>query len=294
MGKKYLILGATGTLGHETIKHLLKLDDTELIRCVSRDELKLSELKSKFTNNYEKIQTFIGDIRDRSSINPHFNGIDVVFHFAALKRVPEMESQPLESLKTNIIGTINSAESALENNVKHFIFSSTDKACRPINTYGACKFLSEQILFNMNALNKTNFSVYRWVNVISSRGAVTYAFRDSIESNLPVFITHPDMSRGWIFIEDAVRFVLETYQTRSNEIKLPKFKCSTVLDMLTAIGTAMGKVPAYVVTGQRAGEKIAEDILYNKESGSCISTNNHDQYSTEELLEISKKIVGVK
>lgn len=289
---RYLILGSTGTLGQETIKQLLSREDTKLIRCLSRDELKLSELKSKFKD--QRIETVIGDVRDKSSISPHFNGIGVVFHFCALKRLPEMEAQPIECLKTNILGTINSAECAIENGVIDFIFSSTDKACRPINTYGASKFLSEQILFNMNNRNKTNFSVYRWVNVIASRGAVTYAFRDAIECSLPAFITHPDMSRGWIFIEDAVRFVLDTYKTKSNEIKLPKFKCSSVLDMLSAIGTAMGKTPAYVVTGQRAGEKICEDILYDKETGACISTNNHDQYSKDELLEIAKTIVGVK
>lgn len=294
MGKKYLILGATGTLGHETINQLLSLDDTEIIRCVSRDELKLSELRLKFLSHNQKIQTYIGDIRDKHSISPFFKDIDVVFHFAALKRIPELESQPIESLKTNVYGTINSAECALENNIKYFIFSSTDKACRPINTYGACKFLSEQIIFNLNSLEKTNFSVYRWVNVLASRGAVTYAFKDAIENNRPAFITDERMTRGWIFIEDAVKFILKTYEEKSNEIKIPKFKCSKVLEMLSAIGTIMNKVPAYVITGFRPGEKLAEDILYNKLTGECISTDNHDFYSKEELLDIAKIIVGVK
>ena len=286
---RYLILGSTGTLGNATVIELLSRPDTKLIRCLSRDELKLSELKRRFKD--PRVETVIGDIRDKYSIKEHFAGIDTVFHFAALKRIPEMEKQPLESLKTNVLGTINAAQCAIECNVKHFMFSSTDKATRPVNTYGACKFLSEQILFSMNKLNVTNFSVYRWVNVLASRGSVIYSFKDAIENNLPVEITNKEMTRGWIFIEDAVRFVLDTYQNKGNEIRIPPIKAAPILKLLSAIGTALGKVPAYVVTGIRPGEKLHEDLLYDMNTGACLSTNNCEQYAEDELLEIARGIV---
>ena len=287
---RYLILGGSGTLGNEMIKQLLANPETELVRCLSRDELKLSELARRYKD--ERLETVIGDVRDKSSICPHFYDISTVFHFCALKRVPEMEAQPIESLKTNVLGTINSAECALENGVDHFIFSSTDKAARPINAYGACKFLSEKILFSYNQRKLTNFSVYRWTNIINSRGAVSYAFKDAIENDMPAYITHPDMSRGWIRIEDAVKFVLSTYESQSNEVKIPYLKGAKVLDMLNAIGTVMGKEPKYVVTGLRGAEKLSEDILYDADTGFCSSTNTIEQYTQDELISLAKEIVG--
>lgn len=287
IGKRYLILGATGTLGREMISQLLRLDDTLQIICLSRDEYKLSMLRREVPS--PKIKTVIGDIRDKASIRPHFDGVDVVFHFSALKRVPELEDQPLESLKTNVLGTINAAECALEARVKDFVFSSTDKATRPINAYGACKFLSEKILFSMQG-KETNFSVYRWGNVTMSRGAALYAFKDSVENGRPAEITHKQMSRFWISITEAVTFMLETYKKPSYTVKVPEMKAASVTRVLDAIGRAKGAPAPYKVIGMRPGEKIHEDIKYDPETGVCLSSENAPQFTDEELDVMARSI----
>jgi UDP-N-acetylglucosamine 4,6-dehydratase len=276
---RYLILGATGTLGRAMTKELLKENDTYQIRCLSRDELKQSEFLKEFDD--PRIEMVLGDIRDREGIKRHFKGIDVVFHFAALKRIPEMERQPLESLKTNVLGTINAAECALEYGVEHFMFSSTDKAALPINTYGASKFLAEKILTNLNELGETNFSVYRWGNILASRGSVVFAFKDTIEAAAPAHITHEDMTRFWLKIEDAVKFVLDTYTARSNEVRVPEMKSAKVLDVLGAVAKRFGKDPEYKVVGLRPGEKIHEHILFKE--GEEISSQTSERYSEEEI-----------
>lgn len=287
--KHYLILGATGTLGRAMTSKLLTLEDTGDIVCLSRDELKQAEFKKDFPDH--RVKTVIGDIRDKQSINEHFRGIDVVFHFAALKRIPEMERHPLESLKTNVLGTINAAECAIDNSVTHFVFSSTDKACRPINTYGASKFLSEQILLNNYTKAPTRFSVYRWGNVLASRGSVIYAFKDCIENDRPAHITNKDMSRFWIKIEDAVQFILDSYMLRTNKINVPQMKAATVVQVLDSIARVSGKKAAYEISGMRAGEKIHEDILFNAENGNCLSSNNAEQFHHSDLDAMMKVIL---
>jgi UDP-N-acetylglucosamine 4,6-dehydratase len=286
---KYLILGATGTLGRATIKALLKQPETESIMCLSRDELKQHELKREV--NDERVRFAIGDIRDRSSIEHYFDGIDTCFHFAALKRIPEMEAHPMESLKTNVNGTVNAAECAIRAGVKHFVFSSTDKACLPVNTYGACKFLSEQILFNLNGLGKTNFSVYRWGNIWGSRGSVLHSFHDSIKTGKPAFITHENMTRFWLKIEDAVDFVLSTYRTKSNKIKTPQMKAAAVVRVLNAIAEVMGKDAPYKVIGMRPGEKLHEDLVLDAQTGEPLSSDNAAEYTDDELRCLVKEIV---
>jgi UDP-N-acetylglucosamine 4,6-dehydratase len=283
---KYLILGATGTLGRATIKALLSEYYTESILCLSRDELKQHDLKIDFPD--ARVKCVLGDIRDRSSIEHHFAGIDSCFHFAALKRIPEMEAHPLESLKTNVQGTINAAECALSAGVTNFMFSSTDKACLPINTYGACKFLSEQILFNYNSRGRTNFSVYRWGNILGSRGSVVYAFRDTVENDRPAHITDEEMTRFWLKIEDAVQFVLSTYRDPSNEVRVPPMKSARVLDVLDAVGFAFKKQPTYEIVGLRPGEKIHEDILYRK--GERLNSDGAEKYTKSELFDLVEAI----
>ena len=280
---RYLILGATGTLGRATIRALLNAKDTESVTCLSRDELKQFELKKELKD--DRFHFVLGDIRDRQSIEPHFKGVDTVFHFAALKRIPEMEAHPLESLKTNVLGTINAAECALAAGVTHFVFSSTDKACKPINTYGACKFLSEQILFNLNARNETNFSVYRWGNVLGSRGSVVHEFKNSIETRGMVSLTHENMTRFWIRIEDAVQFILRTYETRESVPKIPDMRSSKVIDMALCVGRLLEKPFAIEVIGLRPGEKIHEDIT------PTLSSDKGEPIHPKVLLDLVKAVI---
>jgi UDP-N-acetylglucosamine 4,6-dehydratase len=287
---RYLILGATGTLGRAMTKELLNNKFTESITCLSRDELKQVELKRDFPD--KRVKTVIGDIRDKHSISAHFRNIDAVFHFAALKRIPEMEAHPLECLKTNVLGTVNAADCALEHGVKDFVFSSTDKAARPINTYGACKFLSEQILLNYNLRGETRFSVYRWGNVLNSRGAILSAFNDSVKNDQPAHLTHKDMSRFWIKIEDAVKFILSSYGVGDlQNVKFPQMKAAKVIDFLDAIGRVRGKKAKHEVVGMRPGEKIAEDIWFNPETGYCLSSDNAPRFSKAELDELAREFL---
>lgn len=288
---RYLILGATGTLGTATTKELLKRSDTEQIICLSRDELKQVGFARQFPD--PRVKMVIGDIRDYESIERHFKGIDTVFHFAALKRIPEMEMHPLESLKTNVNGTINAAKAAEAFGVKHFVFSSTDKACRPINTYGACKFLSEQILFSLNHDSKVSFSVYRWGNVLGSRGSVIHDFEASLKAGKPLLITDYNMSRFWIKIEDAVNFILDTYQNKGhNTPRIPEMKAAPVTKLAMAVaerhpGTFMAQQ-----TGLRPGEKIHEDIIYLKKECDTVNSHNGPQYSDEEISSLVKEVLG--
>lgn len=278
---RYLILGATGTLGREMISRLLRDQSTTSVTALSRDELKLSILSREV--NDKRLETAIGDIRDYDSIEPHFDGIDSVFHFAALKRVPEMEKHPKESLKTNVLGTLNVIDAAIIHDVKHVVFSSTDKATRPVNTYGACKFLSEQIILNANKQSRTNFSVYRWGNIFNSRGAAISQFYDSIVNGKPVHLTHEKMSRFWLKIEDAVEFVLSTYQEPSNKVRVPEMKAASIVRVLASIARIKGLDLTYEVVGSRPGEKLAEDILFDPETGDAISSETAPQYSDAEL-----------
>jgi UDP-N-acetylglucosamine 4,6-dehydratase/5-epimerase len=280
---KVLILGATGTLGRAMIKELLENGSAREIRCVSRDELKLSELKKEF--NDIRIKTFIGDIRDKTSIAPQFRGVDTVFHFAALKRIPEMEAQPVECLKTNVLGTLNAAELARDYGIKDFIFSSTDKAALPINAYGKAKGLSEDILFSMNG-GATNFSVYRWGNIVSSRGAVTHAFSEAAVKGEPAKITDPEMTRFWIKIESAVKFILSSYAIPSNEPKIPKMKAARVVRVLEAICKIKGASVNYVITGIRPGEKLHENIVFERDKAQQPSSFTSPWYTDDELVEL--------
>jgi UDP-N-acetylglucosamine 4,6-dehydratase len=284
---KYLILGATGTLGRAMTKRLLTEPETQEVICLSRDELKLSTFELEF--NDPRVKTVIGDVRDKEAILPHFEGMDLVFHFAALKRIPEMEKFPLESIKTNLLGAINAAEAAMSHRVPEFVFSSTDKACQPINTYGASKFLAEQILTNFNQYNRTNFSIYRWGNVLGSRGSVVHHFRDSLLSDQPAKITDLRMSRYWIKIEDAISFILETYKEKSNKVKIPKMKAASILYVLEAVARHLGKEVKGQQIGMRPGEKLHEDIRYIPKWNTTENSLDSEHYTHSELDQLIRE-----
>lgn len=269
----FTIVGGTGTLGTEFIK---QLGIGHEIRCVSRCELKQQELRAK----YPHVQMYLGDIRDAKSLRKPFKNADVVFHVAALKHVDVMEANPEECVKTNILGTINVCDVAEEMKVKRVIFSSTDKAVSPINVYGMAKGISEKIMLDRGHL------VYRWANVLFSRGAATHYFARNIRLNQPVNLTHPDMSRFWIRIEDAVQFVLATYKDGSG-VMIPAMKAAPVMDLIHAIGLVVGNVPNIRVTELRPGEKIHESIMEG------VSSNNSPQYTIKELVDILKPVIEV-
>lgn len=264
------IVGGTGTLGTELIR---QLGVGHQVRCVSRCELKQKELKSRFPH----VETYLGDIRDRDSLKRPFRGADAVFHVAALKHIDVLEGNIEECVKTNILGTINVCEAAQD--VKHLVFSSTDKAVSPINVYGMCKGISEKIVHSYGGV------VYRWANIIGSRGAATHYFRDAVKSDLPVNLTHPDMTRFWITIEEAVKFVLDTFQKpeSKNSVMIPSMKAAPVVDIINAYGLIYGKAPNIKISEIRPGEKIHESIMHG------VDSKTSAQYTTPELVDLLQR-----
>lgn len=283
----YLIVGGTGTLGTAVIRALLKRNRKTVITVFSRDELKQKKTKELFPT----VNCVLGDIRDLASLQTACRGKDVVFHFAALKHVEVAEANPEECIKTNVFGTINVARACLDNGVKYCVFSSTDKAVLAINTYGMSKAISEKYLHQMNSYGITHFSVFRWGNVLGSRGSVIHSFIDSLKKNKTVYITDTKMTRFWIHIDDAVRYMLDNFDDAPADRPLiPSMKAAPVVQLarLTAdhLGMANYKVE---ISGVRPGEKFHECILSDHER--CVRSDNHVQYNDEELTSLIARTI---
>jgi UDP-N-acetylglucosamine 4,6-dehydratase len=283
---KYLIVGGTGTLGTCLIEKLLA--ERQEVTCFSRDELKQQDMKQL----YPEVRYVIGDVRDKPSLLTVMPGHDVVFHVAALKHVDVLEGNPTESIKTNILGTINVAEAAMESGVKHLVFSSTDKAVLPINVYGMSKAISERYLLGLNrSQEKTRFAVYRWGNVLGSRGSAVHGFAKCLREHGGVKITDARMSRFWIHIEDAVDFMLKTYvDAPSDRPLIPPMKAAKVLDLAAALAEMMG-LKKYDISflGIRPGEKIHECLDSNHDQ--CLRSDTAEQYTKKELVKMLRRVV---
>lgn len=281
-GKNVVIFGGTGTLGKAVID---KIYDKCQITVFSRDELKQKQLKNK----YPKIRMIIGDIRDRQSVFDSLSGKDdVVFNFSALKHVDIMEDNVSECIKTNLLGTINVAEACHNYLIHKCVFSSTDKAVLPINAYGMAKGLSEKYLESMNRrISFTEFKTFRWGNVVGSRGSILDAFIKSLEEEQTVYITDAKMTRFWIDIDDASRFMLDNLASEET-ILIPPMKASSVLAMAEACAIYLG-VKTYKInyTGIRPGEKIHE-CLYTSHDH-CLRSDTTKQYSTLELVKLIER-----
>ena len=276
-----LIVGGTGTLGSALIKKLTRERFTN-IKVLSRDEQKHYRLKREFPH----VEFILGDIRDKSSITRHFENVDSVFHVAALKHIDLLELNPIESVKTNILGTINVCESCLEAGVRWMMFSSTDKAVDPINVYGNCKSISEKIVLNYNKDNKTTFTVFRWGNIINSNGSALPYFIDCVRNKKIIPLTHANMTRFFITIEKAVDFVYENYQLESKEVYVyPEMKAARIDTVISVIGELLNEPPLIKISGLRPGEKI-DECLYSKYSGRFMDSKICPQYSREELKEL--------
>lgn len=276
---KIVIVGGTGTLGTELVRQLEPCGHDIVI--LSRDELKQKELKAKFPD----ITCQLGDIREKDSLYRSFSSADVVFHVAALKNVDVLEDNPEECVKTNILGTINVADVAEKCNVSYCVFSSTDKAVDPCNVYGMSKAVAEKILFNRNKYVKppTIFSVFRWGNIASSRGAALHFFKKTLLEENKVYITSRDMTRFWLRIEDAASYMLETYRNAPKfEACIPDVKSASVMSFVECLAEILGvKDYGIDVVGVRPGEKIHE-VLISQHEGD-LSSQNHNPFTREEL-----------
>ncbi len=266
-GKTLLITGGTGSFGNAVLKRFLDTDVAE-IRIFSRDEKKQDDMRKRYANN--KLKFYIGDVRDYQSILTATRGVDFVFHAAALKQVPSCEFHPMEAVKTNVIGTDNVLEAAIQNLVKRVVCLSTDKAVYPINAMGISKAMMEKIMVaksrNVDE-SRTVICGTRYGNVMASRGSVIPLFVDQIRSGIPLSVTDPSMTRFMMTLADAVDLVLYAFEHgRNGEIFVQKAPAATVQVLANALVHILGK-PAHPiqVIGTRHGEKLYEALLSREE-----------------------------
>ena len=284
---KYLIVGGTGSLGGALIKQLTNARRAK-ITIFSRDEKKQSDLK----RIYPQLNYILGDIRDEKSVDSATFGMDVVFHVAALKQIDVLESNSLESIKTNLLGTINVAEGCIKNNVRHCVFSDTDKSVEPINTYGFCKGLATRVLWDLNTKQDiTRFSVFRWGNVLASRGSAIPYFIEAIKSGAPVTVTNENMDRFWIRVDDAATFMIDSFKHASlTHAMIPAMKGAKVLRIIEMISKVLNLTYNIKYVGLRPGEKISETIF--SDNTHSLRSDNSPQYDDDELYELLEPIVS--
>ena len=282
----YLITGGTGSFGKKMVEILSKKIKPKRIVIFSRDELKQFEMKKKF--NEKNIRYFLGDIRDQSRIEQALDQIDIVIHAAALKQVPAAEYNPSEVIKTNIIGAENLIKACIKNKVKKVIALSTDKAACPINLYGATKLVSDKLFSSANNITGDKgpiFSIVRYGNVINSRGSVIPFFLEKIkakEKYLP--ITHPEMTRFFLTIEQGVEFVLNSlFRMQGGEIFVPK--CPSI--KITELAKMLKRNVLFKTIGLRPGEKIHEVLCPKEDSGNTIEFSTF--YSIKPTINFGKR-----
>jgi len=269
-----LITGGTGSFGKKYIQIILEKYKPKKIIVLSRDELKQFEMQQKF--NAPCMRYFIGDVRDASRMQEAMEGVDYVIHAAAMKQVPAAEYNPMECIKTNIYGAENVIRAAISNNVKKVIALSTDKAANPINLYGATKLASDKLFVaanNMVGGRETRFSVVRYGNVVGSRGSVVPFFDKLLsEGATELPITHEDMTRFMITLEDGVNFVLKNFQRmQGGEIFIPKIPSMK----MTELAKAMAPNLPIKVIGIRPGEKLNEIMCPADDSHLTLEFDDH-------------------
>lgn len=301
--KTLLITGGTGSFGNAVLERFLETDIAE-IRIFSRDEKKQDDMRKKYKN--AKLKFYIGDVRDYQSISNAMRGVDFVFHAAALKQVPSCEFYPLEAVKTNVLGTENVIEAAINHQVKRVVCLSTDKAVYPINAMGISKAMMEKIMVakarNLSS-SDTVVCGTRYGNVMASRGSVIPLFVNQVFSGEAVSITDPDMTRFMMSLEDAVDLVLHAFVHGQNgDIFVQKAPASTVGVLAKAIVELMNKPDHPVkIIGTRHGEKLyetlltREEMLHSEDQGDYyrIAADNRDLNYGKYFEEGDKKISEV-
>lgn len=300
--KSILITGGTGSFGQKYTKTILERYKPKRLIILSRDELKQYEMQQVF--NDPCMRYFLGDVRDADRMMQAFNEVDYVIHAAAMKQVPAAEYNPMECIKTNIHGAENVIKAAIANKVKRVIALSTDKAANPINLYGATKLVSDKLFVAGNNIvggGETRFSAVRYGNVVGSRGSVVPYFNSLIANgatSLP--ITHPDMTRFWITLQDGVDFVLKNFsRMQGGEIFVPKIPSVRIVDLAEACAPGLEQE----IVGIRPGEKMHEIMCPGDDSHHTIEFDDHfvitpsitffgldNDYSTNKLGEIGELV----
>lgn len=265
--KVLLISGGTGSFGNAVLKRFLDTDIAE-IRIFSRDEKKQDDMRKRYANS--KLKFYIGDVRDYQSVLNATRGVDYIFHAAALKQVPSCEFHPMEAVKTNILGTENVLEAAIQNCVKRVVCLSTDKAVYPINAMGISKAMMEKVMVaksrNLEGAS-TVICGTRYGNVMASRGSVIPLFIDQMRAGKPLTITDPDMTRFMMTLADAVDLVLYAFEHGNNgDMFVQKAPAATVETLAKALTSMLGKPDHPIqVIGTRHGEKAFEALLSREE-----------------------------
>lgn len=291
-GKTILITGGTGSFGKKFVQIVLNHAKPKRLIIFSRDELKQFEMAQRFNPlKYPCLDYVLGDVRDLHRLMQVFKGVDYVIHAAALKQVPAAERNPEEYIKTNVLGATNIIHAAQENNVARVVALSTDKACNPINLYGATKLCADKLFVatSMNPdLNKTIFSVVRYGNVLGSRGSVIPFFKERVANGvLP--ITDPRMTRFWITLDQAVYFVLESLdRMKGGEIFVPRIPSMKITDLATAIGPQCKQENV----GIRPGEKLHEVLISEDEARNAVAFK--DCFVVQPNLSLQKTLLKGK
>ena len=260
IGASVLITGGTGSLGKSLVEYLLKETKVRRIAIFSRDELKQQHLRIQFQDN-PRLRWFLGDVRDLDRLKRAFHGVDYVIHAAALKQVDTGEYNPMEFVKTNILGSQNVIDASIDAGVKRVVALSTDKASSPINLYGATKLTADKLFVAANNYSfayGTTFSVVRYGNVMGSRGSVIPFFQEIAAQGKPLPITDLRMTRFWISIESAVKFVIESLEMMSGgELYVPKIPSMKIIDLAHAVSPHA----ELEEIGMRPGEKLHEEMI---------------------------------
>jgi UDP-N-acetylglucosamine 4,6-dehydratase len=276
-GKTLLISGGTGSFGNAVLKRFMASDIGE-IRVFSRDEKKQDDLRTKYSN--VKLKFYIGDVRDSQSIVSAMRGVDFVFHAAALKQVPSCEFHPMEAVKTNVIGTENVIEAAINCGVRRVVCLSTDKAVYPINAMGISKAMMEKVMVaKSRGLDSTKIVVCgtRYGNVMASRGSVIPLFVHQILSGKPVTVTDPEMTRFMMSLDDAVDLVLYAFEHGSNgDIFVQKAPSATIRILAQALFETFNRPNHNLqIIGTRHGEKLYETLLSREERAAAEDRGNY-------------------
>ncbi len=271
-GKTVLITGGTGSFGKKLSEILLNEFKPARLIIYSRDEMKQFEMQQIY-DEFDNIRFFIGDVRDKERLSLAMNGVDYVVHAAALKIVPAMEYNPAEAIKTNVIGAMNIIECSIMHKVKKVIALSTDKACNPINLYGATKLCSDKLFVAANSYSGTSgtrFAVVRYGNVVGSRGSVVPFFKQKMQEGV-IPITDTRMTRFWITLEQAVRFVLKNFERmRGGEVFVPKIPSMNIMDLAKAVAPECKTK----VIGIRPGEKLHEVMISGDDARNTIELDD--------------------
>lgn len=263
-----LVTGGTGSFGKAFVRHALDNLNPRRLVVLSRDELKQSEMRSHFDD--KRLRWFIGDIRDKDRLLRAFHGVDYIVHAAALKQVDTAEYNPFEYVKTNVLGSQNVIDAAIDMGVKKVVALSTDKASSPINLYGATKLTADKLFVaanNYGQSNGTSLSVVRYGNVVGSRGSVIPFFASCLRQGRPIPITDRDMTRFWITLPQAVQFVVDAFETMGGgELFVPRIPSMRIVDLVEAMAPGHPTIDI----GIRPGEKLHEEMISAEDSGRTI------------------------